>query len=173
MEVVQWKVENREGKGGEPWGREGTEVPISFPVSLTQLCNEGKMLLHTGRAGGRREAAGRTQGGMIQLEMSGAETVFYEADLRCVLHVLFHGFILRCSRLKDARLNYWLDYIYCTVGLLGLRGQQEPRVYSAEVTTRKLSPGLSGGMMVGRRRMRGPSDILAQGPNLTFSLTLH
>lgn len=42
MVVVQWKVENREG-------REGTVGPISFHVSLSlsQLCNEGK--IHIGR----------------------------------------------------------------------------------------------------------------------------
>lgn len=32
--VAEWKVENREGKGGEPVEREGTVGPISFHVSV-------------------------------------------------------------------------------------------------------------------------------------------
>lgn len=45
--VVQWKVENREGKGGEPG--EGRGQWLLFPpMFLSQLCNEGEML--TGRA---------------------------------------------------------------------------------------------------------------------------
>ena len=46
--VVQWKVKNREGKGGEPGEGRGQWVP--FPsMFLSQLCNEEKM--HVGRAG--------------------------------------------------------------------------------------------------------------------------
>lgn len=45
--VAEWKVENREGKGGEPVEGRGQRVlfPSMFP---SQLCNEGRM--HEGRA---------------------------------------------------------------------------------------------------------------------------
>ena len=47
--MVEWKVENREGKGGrgargrEGKGREGTVWVLFPPMFLSQLCNEGKM----------------------------------------------------------------------------------------------------------------------------------
>lgn len=38
MVVVQWKVKNREGKGGERGkGGEGTVGPISFHVSVSAV----------------------------------------------------------------------------------------------------------------------------------------
>lgn len=44
---VEWKVENREGKGGEPG--EGRGQWVLFPsMFLSQLCNEGRM--HAGSA---------------------------------------------------------------------------------------------------------------------------
>ncbi len=40
--VLEWKVENREGKGGEPG--EGRGQWVLFPsMFLSQLCGEGKM----------------------------------------------------------------------------------------------------------------------------------
>lgn len=43
MVVAQWKVENREGKGGER-GKGGDSEWVLFPsMFLSQLCNEGKM----------------------------------------------------------------------------------------------------------------------------------
>lgn len=45
--MLPWKVENREGKGGE--SGEGRGQWVLFPsMFLSQLCNDGKM--HAGRA---------------------------------------------------------------------------------------------------------------------------